>query len=43
MRRGGIAVEGGFQRLANYLEPVRGAVWNTALQEGHGGLLTEAA
>lgn len=43
MRRGGIAAEGGFQRLANYLEPVRGAVWNTALQEGHGGLLTEAA
>ncbi len=38
---GAIAAEGGFQRLANYREPLRGAVWNTALQEAYGGFLTE--
>jgi len=38
---GAIATEGGFQRLSSYIEPSRGAVWNTALQEAYGGLLTE--
>ncbi len=36
-----IATEGGLQRLGNYIEPLRGAVWNTGLQEGYGGILTE--
>ncbi len=38
---GAIATEGGFQRIGNYIEPSRGAVWNTALQEAYGGFLTE--
>lgn len=36
-----IATEGGFQRLSNYIEPLRGPVWNTGLQEAYSGLLTE--